>query len=51
MYVVPGVDDAPDSLVWVEADRLRSAPLEAAGTRPPSPSPSPSPSPEPSPSP
>lgn len=50
-YVVPGADGAPDSLVWIEAGRLRSAPLVAVGTRPPSPSPSPSPSPEPSPEP
>ncbi|HWP62796.1 MAG TPA: hypothetical protein VNO86_04935, partial [Candidatus Binatia bacterium] len=52
MYVVPGADDVPDTIVWIDRTRLASSLLEAVPDRPAAtPRPSPSPSPETSPSP
>jgi hypothetical protein len=34
MYIQPGTDGAPDTLVWLSADAVHEAPLIAAGTEP-----------------
>jgi hypothetical protein len=43
LYIVPGVEDGPATVVWIDKDRLMSALLETAigGTASPSPSPVP----------
>lgn len=52
MYVVPGTEDVPDTIVWIDRNRLASSLLEAVPDRPgATPRPSQSPSPETSPSP
>lgn len=44
MYVVPGVDEAPPTIVWLAEDRIRQAVLEAVPDEAPRATPTPEPS-------
>jgi hypothetical protein len=48
MYVVPGTQDLPATLIWIDRNRLMSSPLAAVGLPSASPAPTTSPSPAPS---